>query len=1246
MEKFDLIDVPLAGANLLEASAGTGKTYNIEGLFLRLVIETALPVGAILVVTYTVAATEELRERIRCRLAGAALAFACGESEDPLLAALVAKFPDLRERRRVLGLLQAARRDFDEAAIFTIHSFCQKTLQENAFESDALFDTELITDERHLRGEIVDDFWRSHFYETLPEVAGYALASGLSPAYFSELLGKAISHQDVEIIPSLPPPRIETIREHLSAYNEAFGEIAAAWPGVRDEVRGILEGPALHAGTYGRKAAALCQRMECSFNSGGPFFPLDDHFSKFTPAYLAGKTKKNHAPPEHHFFQRCQEIRDRAAVLEQALDEYLLFLKRDFLVTAAKRLAARKRKDNIMFFDDLLVRLRAALAARGGEQLAGIIRTKYRAALIDEFQDTDPVQFAIFRTLFESGEHPLFLIGDPKQAIYSFRGADIFAYMKAAADIPGKYTISENWRSEPGLIQAVNTIFSQRDNPFVYPAISFFPTTAPREKRHTCLTIPGPEKAPCQWWFVPAEKYGEPGKPLPKGRARRIIAHAVAGETARLLTLASRGEAMIGDNPLEAGDIAVLVRQHREARLIQEALRQLNIPAVLQKAGNIFDTGEAEELERILRGLARPEEEGLVRAALLTDIFGVGVAEMGRLNREERDWGTWLEKFGFYHRLWRETGFMSMFTALLAGEEIKPRLLAFPDGERRVTNLLHLAELLLQAGDEGRLGAAGLVKWLAQQRDPTTPRLDEHQLRLESDSRAVQIVTVHQSKGLEYPVVFCPFTWEGAEVRGDAFPFHDAASAGQIVFDLGSPDAARHRSLAERELLAENLRLLYVALTRARHRCYFVWGRFRQAETSAPAYLFHDGPGTASPGNEAALTAALAANYEKLDDTLMYNRLAEIANQAGGNIDLREIPAELEVIQSLRPEEKSHLAFKDFTGKIDRSWRIVSYSSLVADQPQAAEFPDYDGSLTTDDASAADNSEASGLPGEKSLRAPTGAEDIFSFPRGAAAGTLLHDILQHLDFQEERKGELSSLVSGKLASHGFASRWEDVLMDLLKKVVTVPFLPFADPDSPSQPFTLAAVANAARLNELEFYFPLQPLTPADLGGLFGQTGISLSQPGTGQPAPDLLAAKERLHFSPLRGFMKGFMDMVFWHDGRYYLLDWKSNFLGRELGDYAPDGLARAMAEGAYYLQYHLYTLALHQYLAARLPDYRYERHFGGIYYVFLRGLDPAAGPQYGIFRDRPPAALIAELVGRLIAPQQTFSSAMLRSKL
>ncbi|NVM27028.1 MAG: UvrD-helicase domain-containing protein, partial [Desulfobacterales bacterium] len=564
-------------------------------------------------------------------------------------------------------------------------------------------------------------------------------------------------------------------------------------------------------------------------------------FEKFTSGELEESVKKNHAPPGHPFFDLCQTLREKQRELERVFDQRLLGLKVELFHYVHDELVRRKGQKNIQFFDDLLLRLHRSLEEKSGEALAGAMRMKFRAALIDEFQDTDPIQYAIFKRVFGTGKGILFLIGDPKQAIYGFRGADVFAYMDAARDVESRYTLGENWRSEPDLIAAINAIFARADRPFVYDEIPFQPAAPATNKDPDFLRMDGQREPPLELWFVDASKVGEPGKTITKTRARELIPRAVADEISRLISLGRDSRTLIGKTPLSEGDIAVLVRTNSEARLMQETLSSLGIPSVLYTTESLFDSHEALEMDRVLAGISEPNNERLLKAAMATDMMGTRGEELDGLTEDETGWEKWLLNLKRYHDLWEEHGFIRMFRYLLFEQKVLTRLMSFPDGQRRTTNVLHLSEVLHVASTERRLCMAGLLKWLSEQRDSTAPRLEEHQLRLESDENAVKLVTIHKSKGLEYPVVFCPFAWGGSRIerKKDPFTFHDELDNMRLTLDLGSEGMDENRVFAEKEQLAENLRLLYVALTRARSRCYLVWGRFKDAETSAPAYLFH-----------------------------------------------------------------------------------------------------------------------------------------------------------------------------------------------------------------------------------------------------------------------------------------------------------------------------------------------------------------------------------------------------------------------
>ncbi|MCX5909495.1 MAG: UvrD-helicase domain-containing protein, partial [Deltaproteobacteria bacterium] len=832
-KNFNLLESPIEGTNLIEASAGTGKTFTIAALFLRLLLEKRCLVEEILVVTYTVAATEELRDRIRRKIRGAIDALSTGKiADDPFLAQWVPGIPHPEEAKQ---RLQDALHDFDRASIFTIHGFCQRLLYEKAFETGSLFDLELLPEEENnLREEVVCDFWRRHFYQAPLEMVGYARSLKFSPDFFLKVASQTRGHLDFEIVPSLKSVPLSS----LPGFQKVLEDLAGAWPKARDEVSAQLRMGSLNLRQYGDPEKLLLA-MDAFLSAPGPKFPPFKDFFKFTASKIKESTKKNQPPPRHPFFDLAEEGWKKSEDLKRDLDQHLLFLKGELFRYLSSELPRRKQRRNVQSFDDLLIRVRRSLEKEGGEDLSRSVRTRFRAALVDEFQDTDPTQYAIFQKIFGAAGSLLFLIGDPKQAIYSFRGADLFAYLQAARRVGHRYTLTKNWRSGPDLVKAVNTVFSRVEAPFLYGEIGFAPAESGKRPGAEELAVEGENEPSFHLWWVDKGRTGEEGKSISKGKAQKIIQQGIAAEVARLVDLGRKGRACIGPRPLQEEDIAILVRTNRQARIIQEALLSLRIPCVLHSTGYLFDTPESLEMKRVLAGIAEPHNERLVRAALTTDLLGVTGEEMDRLLTDESQWEDWLFRFREYYEVWEKKGFIRMFQRFLRDEKVRSRLLALPDGERRLTNVLHLGEVLNREAINQKLGVSRLWQWLAHQIDPSTPRLEEHLLRLESDARAIKIVTIHKSKGLEYPIVFCPFNWEGSEIEeGKEYLFHDPGDQGKLKLVLDSGGNG-NRTLAQKELLAENLRLLYVALTRAKNRCYLLWGRFKDAETSALAYLLH-----------------------------------------------------------------------------------------------------------------------------------------------------------------------------------------------------------------------------------------------------------------------------------------------------------------------------------------------------------------------------------------------------------------------
>ena len=613
-------------------------------------------------------------------------------------------------------------------------------------------------------------------------------------------------------------------------------------------------------------------------------------------------------------------------------------------------------------------------------------------------------------------------------------------------------------------------------------------------------------------------------------------------------------------------------------------------------------------------------------------MLGMTGEELEALSRDDSGWEVIVSRFRNYYEAWDRGGFIRMFRRFISEEKVRARLLSFPDGERRLTNILHLSEIVHKVSFGGKLGITMLVKWISRQRDPGTPRLEEHQLRLESDAEAVKIVTIHKSKGLEYPIVFCPFNWAGASIpRAGTFSFHDELDDWKlnVVID---PKDDRHRLQAEKELLAENLRLFYVALTRARSKCYLVWGRFRDAGTSALCYLFHFRPAGRSfaqaAGNTADMMEMLGQSFDALTEQAMRGELENLAGKSSGTItvsDLMGSPA-IAVPSPSSGEEPVVLQPRKFGGFPERDWRVASFSSLVlnrlAGSPAGVpdlpaqrlifreERPDHDYGFERRVEISEETSPQEALCG------------MFGFPRGARAGTLLHRVFESVDFARAADAQTGKMVEQQLEAHGFDLKWREPVCRMIADVLACPL------DPACWDLELRRIPSEGRLSELEFYFPLRRVSPERLEGNFFRT--RLRGRGNRLSGPD-----RALNFQPARGYMKGFIDLVFRFADRFYLIDWKSNFLGSTFEDYAPPRLAETMAEEFYVLQYHIYALALDLYLRTRIPDYDYGRHFGGVFCIFLRGVSAEHGPRYGIYRAKPSGELIESLREHLLEAER-----------
>ncbi|MFT3760490.1 UvrD-helicase domain-containing protein [Thauera sp.] len=913
-----------------------------------------------------------------------------------------------------------------------------------------------------------------------------------------------------------------------------------------------------------------------------------------------------------------------------------LCLLRRFLDTAADELRRRKAERRQIGFDDILWNSHQALSAGGQPWLAAALHARYPVALIDEFQDTDPLQFGIFDRIYRGeGRHgSLFLVGDPKQAIYSFRSADLHTYLAARERTDARYTLRHNQRSAPALIEACNQLFGANPTVFMMDGLDYVRVGAGSRPRKPLAdaTAPADGVPPLQLWRIPrddtqADSDEGGGTRLPREQALQRAARACAAEIARLLAAGTAGQVRIGERPLAPADIAVLVRSHGQGARMRRALAAVGVGSVELSQASVFHTDDAEELERVLLAIAEPLRERRVKAALATTAMGLDASALARLADDEAALLDKLDAFVRWRDIWLSRGFGVMLRQWLSDEGVAARLLARPDGERRLTNLMHLAELLQQMA--GAAAPEVLLRTLATQRREGSGG-EAAQLRLESDRNLVQIVTIHRAKGLEYGIVFCPFLFDGhagGRSEGPMRAWHD--DSGQLVLDYrqaaAQDEAVKARLRRERQ--AEDLRLIYVALTRAVHRCYLVVGCYASLSFGRTS---HTESGRSLLNWMAAGVGMNADDWSEHKPTPMgvdahWRALAARSLLDGRpTMQLTDLPdGHGEILAPAAAASQRPRALRP--PAVPAGWRIGSFSALIAGAARGGPVALEQAALDHD-ANALDTGELAALSGLAAAAADTAPEpaedDILRFPRGPVAGDCMHALFEQVDFTDA--GGWGQAIAAALAAHpqrppAASAALPQMLRRLLADVVATPLLA----GSPGAGLRLDSVPNTRRLTELAFHLPAPRLTAAQLDGWLAARGYRVP----------------KLAFKDLEGYLKGFIDLVFEHDGRYWLLDWKSNHLGDQPQDYAPASLEAAMQAHGYHLQHLIYSVALHRHLGRCLPDYDYERHFGGVLYLFVRGVRPGwqlDGRPAGVFHHRCPRAVLDELDALLAGRAET----------
>ncbi len=1173
MKPLDVFEVPLRGTSLVEAGAGTGKTYNIASLYIRLIVSKGYMPNQILVLTFTNPAAAELKYRLRDRIKESIRVLEGGDHEgDEFLARLYEEFEG--QHTKALKLLQSALYQFDEAAISTIHGFCQRLLREYSIRLGTDPEFSLLSDPSELLQSVVDDYWRDLFERTDdPVLESYQrwVSSYLNdPDSLRTVLKEVLEKEYAILTPDAPA--FKDLRSRLEKLRHLKKQVREQINDLYEDILEVFAKDEIHGNIYRKNTRNEYLeevRKWLTLDTSLFDYPekLENFGSKF-PDHLKVEEKK----------ERFEALAVTDAFLNDAreLDGNLkVHLMTDASEKVRERFKEAKEESDSLGYDDLLKKVARGL--KKNPRLARTILKQFPVALIDEFQDTDPVQYEIINSVYGGPEdQALFMIGDPKQAIYSFRGADIYTYLASKKDVTNGqvYSLNQNYRSSKTLLEAINKVFCHKPNPFLISDLTFEKAVYP-EKRPADEHVLMKEEQPVIPLQLIETKTGGTTKP----EISRIVYDSVRREIQLLLegeyTLREKEEGLF--RALGPGDIAILVNNNQQALEMQEVLRNHNIRSVLRNKSSVFKSKESDELYIILSAVLNTGSDAELRAALATGILGHRFSDLLQLQQDEGEWAQLSARFREIRSVWEKKGFAHAVNVFISVFHPVRKLAAYSDAERRITNFYHLIELLMVKAREKDLNPYGLMAYFRSKREDTEESSEEEQIRLESDENLVQIITMHSSKGLEYPVVFCPFLHEKVKVDlNTPFSFH---KDGETFIDLGSGEAElrQHQIQLVREALAERIRLAYVALTRAKSACFVHFVRTADMEMSPLASLL-----CGSDVVHRKLTASL--DGAKAPKVSLYDELDELSDQKyivfrdQENEDAATRPSDR------RPSSSPELKAAQFRRKdLSNYKQLMSFSSLTAGtahslaEKEGFDFDEFD--------------EGPGKPVQQ-------VYDAFSFPRGAKAGTILHNIFELIDFQNPEGAEV--VVREQLQKGGIPYDWLPFVNEWVRVILHSPLL--------NAKLSLADLAPGDVLKEMEFHFPVEEINLEEV--------LNIIRPGSARAATSLRNVK---------GFMKGFIDLTFRVDGRFYILDYKSNYLGDRYEDYTPDKLQEEIIASDYDVQYHIYAVALHRYLQQMIREYEYEQHFGGVVYLFLRGLG-SDDRNCGVYRHRPDGSVMYAL--------------------
>lgn len=1172
VQKLHLTDAPLNDVSLIEASAGTGKTFTITALYLRLVLGhgcTPLSPENILVVTFTKAATEELRGRIRSRLRQALDAIQKqDESLDPFVFSLLKDLDEVSTLERLKDAIQI----MDLAAIYTIHGFAQKVLSQYSVESHVDDDFELVLDQQEMELTAVNDVWRKLVYPLSDAELEVVINAWGSPNKLlkdvSGLVRRDVAFQDTDT------QSVQDIDVAYETYRATFNDFCQHWQAQGEAFFSAINDNANASKSFTNHLSSRKQHLD-NFTSGVQVKDIEKYIGYFTESGMQKSVTKNGEPIDHALVSSFTKMHSALIEWQEQKQQAKLYWKIRFVKAIQNRLEELKEAQSVLSADDLLKQVLRSL--NSNESLPTLLRQQFPVAMVDEFQDTDSTQYQVFSKLYatNSDETGFFMIGDPKQAIYKFRGADIFTYIQAKSEVEREFSLQDNYRSAPNLVAAVNALFKCHDRPFIYDdSIPFFTVGAASKSK--LLQSKDIDNSACIFQTLNIDSSA--GIEDSRGQ----VAQGVAEQVSVLLSSGLTEQTQVFDKdlndyrPVTSQDVAILVRSAHQARLVKQALDERGVASVFKGQESLYGSDEALAIYELLYSLHSLNEQSY-RNALANPLWMLSLDQLAAHLQQEASWEEELELMYQCQSIWQKQGIMPMLMHWLHSRALPHAWFALSDGERRITNYLHMAELLQEQAAKLQ-GMQGLLTWF-EHKLQNLHQSEEAQLRLESDDNLVSIVTVHSSKGLEYPIVFLPYAWSMSK-QVDVIYFDEASQS--LTCDL--QDA--HKDARLKEQLAEEVRLFYVGVTRASSQLYVTvptqCDNKKINSTLLASPLFH----------------VLCGSNENKAETAPADQLATTLNQlegAAGEFVFRQQALSSQMTHFNAPSPKSNWQAPQFDGKIKQPWYMSSFSSLVSGlhvpHHQRFNFDEIDDEL-----------EVPEKPPENELLNP------FTFPKGAHAGNFLHNLFEDIDFTQPMV-EQSSILQELLVRYGFEEKWLETVLEWSQNVLHAPL----QNASLNKSICLSDLQPKQKSVEMEFYFPVNGLSCSKFNELLLQS-----------PVLNTVEQLQALDFDYLKGMLKGFIDLTFEWYGRYYVLDYKSNYLGDELADYNQQAMEQAMAEHRYDVQLVLYTLALHRLLKLTLSHYNYDEHMGGGFYLFLRGM--SNNSEYGQFYHKPSRQLIEAL--------------------